>query len=75
MINGQIQWRNTLITEVESASNGETRRIVGRNRVYFVLEFAVNAEAQRRDERNSIIFRTGAVVKDGASPWMTDGRR
>jgi len=64
-----------LITEVESASSGETRRMVDRNRVNFVVEFAVNAEAQRRDGRNSIVFIKGAVVGDAASPWMTVGRR
>ncbi len=66
-----------MITEVESVSSGETRRIVDRNRGNSVVEFVVNAEAQRRDGRNSIVFITGAVVKDkdGASPWMTVGRR
>ena len=77
MINGQIQWRNTLITEAESVSSGETRRMIGRNAVSSVVEFTVNAEAQRRDGRRRIVlvFITGAEAKDGASSWMTVGRR
>jgi hypothetical protein len=67
---------NALITEVESVSSDETRRIVGRNRGNSAVKFVVNAKAQRRDGRRRIVFITGAVVKDkdGASPRMTVGR-
>ncbi len=78
MVNAKNQWksrRKTLISEAVSVSSGETRRGVDRNRVNSVVEFAVTSEAQRRDGRNSIVFIKGAVVGDGASSWMTVGRR